>query len=358
MPLLSKPIRLLLFAILVVVALYFARDFLIPICFAGLLAMLFLSVCRWLEGKGMGRGLAAFLCLVSFILVIAGVVWLLQWQLSGLLKDVAGIEQRITQQVNKIRQFITNTLGLSQQKQQELLKQQSSGGSGMLNGIMSIVSDTFIKIILVLVYTFLFLYFRGHIKKFILKVSPVDEHRNVLTIIDDSTKVAQHYLTGMAMMIGTLWILYSIGFSLVGVKSPVFFAILCGLLEIIPFVGNLTGTALTVLFSLTQGGSTNIVISILIVYGLIQFIQSYILEPLIVGAKVHINPLFTIIGLVAGELLWGIPGIILAIPLLAIVKIICDHIPSLQPYGFLIGEIRKKKEGGFTDKIKKMFKKK
>jgi predicted PurR-regulated permease PerM len=76
-------------------------------------------------------------------------------------------------------------------------------------------------------------------------------------------------------------------------------------------------------------------------YGIIQFIQGWVLEPLILGRQVKINPLFTILALVFGEIIWGIPGVILAIPITAMLKIVCDHIDALKPYGFLIGEIKK-----------------
>ena len=158
------------------------------------------------------------------------------------------------------------------------------------------------------------------------------------------------------MMIVGLWIMYGIGFSIVGVKNAFFFAILCGVLEIIPFVGNLTGNAITVLMALTQGGGMNMVIGILITYAIVQFLQSYLLEPLVVGAEVNINPLSTIVVLVIGELVWGIAGMVLAIPLLGIVKIICDHVEQLKPYGFLIGEEKKKKKPGIADRIKGWFK--
>ena len=103
--------------------------------------------------------------------------------------------------------------------------------------------------------------------------------------------------------------------------------------------------------SLAQGGDFNLVIGIFITYAIVQFIQTYLLEPLVVGSQVNINPLFTIISLVAGEILWGIPGMVLAIPLLGIGKIICDHVESLQPVGYLIGEDEKKKSG-ISEKIK------
>ena len=162
----------------------------------------------------------------------------------------------------------------------------------------------------------------------------------------------------MATMIVCLWILYGIGFSIVGIKHAIFFAILCGLLEIIPFVGNLTGTMLTMLMALTQGGGATMVLGVLATYMVVQFVQTYLLEPLVVGAEVNINPLFTILVLVAGEMIWGIAGMVLAIPLLGVFKIISDHIPAMQPYGFLVGEEEAQKGPSLKEKIKGLFKKK
>ena len=165
-------------------------------------------------------------------------------------------------------------------------------------------------------------------------------------IISDAGKVSQKYLSGLGMMIAILWLMYGIGFSIVGVESAIFFAILCGLLEIVPFIGNLTGTILTVLMVISQGGSNGMVLGVFITYMFIQFIQTYILEPLVVGSEVNINPLFTILVLVFMEIIWGIPGMIMAIPMLGIVKIICDHIVPLKPFGYLIG--KEKTENGIV----------
>jgi len=143
------------------------------------------------------------------------------------------------------------------------------------------------------------------------------------------------------------------------VKNAFFFAILCGLLEIVPFIGNITGTTLTVLVSIVQGADIPMVISIIITYLLVQFIQEWILSPIIVGSQVKINAFTTIVALVLGELIWGIAGIFLAIPLIGMFKIICDHIESLKPYSFLIGQIEThKSELSFIKRIKNRISKK
>jgi len=209
------------------------------------------------------------------------------------------------------------------------------------------------NLVLVLVYFLFLLYYRSHLKNFLLKLSAPSQRGEMEQIIHSATNVSQQYLLGLSKMIVCLWIMYGIGFSILGVKNALFFAILCGLLEIVPFVGNITGTTLTVLVSALHGAEFSVLIGIVITYAVVQFIQGWVLEPLILGPQVKINPLFTILALILGELLWGISGIILAIPITAIFKIICDHIEPLKPYGFLIGEIEtEKKDGRFITKIK------
>jgi predicted PurR-regulated permease PerM len=153
-----------------------------------------------------------------------------------------------------------------------------------------------------------------------------------------------------------LWVMYGIGFSIAGVNNALFFAVLCGVLELVPFVGNITGTSITVLMALAQSSDIKVVVGVIITYALVQLIQTYILEPLVVGDRLNLNPLFTILIIVVGEAVWGIAGMILAVPLLGIFKIICDNCEPLKDYGFLIGPPKEKKgeEGNF---ITRMFKK-
>jgi predicted PurR-regulated permease PerM len=179
------------------------------------------------------------------------------------------------------------------------------------------------------------------------------------SVVQSITKVSQQYLVGLSKMIFILWILYGIGFSIIGVENALFFAVLCGLLEIVPYIGNITGTIITVLVAAVQGASPPMIIGILGTYGFVQLFQGWVLEPLILGSQVKINPLFTIISLVIGQLVWGIPGIFLAIPLIAMFKIVCDNIDSLNPYGFLIGEIETGEiKIGFVKTLLNFFKKK
>ena len=360
--LLDKSVKILLLIFFSFLILYYGKPFLVPFLIASLLAMLVLPLCTRLERK-MNKILAVLLSILLLLSVISVIIYVFTWQVSDISDKASEIQKNITEKFNQFREFVTNTLGISEQQQQKIIQQQqqSSTGklSGMLTGFFTSFGSLLTSFLIVMVYIFLFLLFRDHFQKFVLKLVPAAEKKNAQTIMHDVRRVSQKYLTGLALMIACLWVMYSIGFSIVGVENAIFFAILCGLLEIVPFVGNLTGVAITLLMTIAQGGSTNMLIGILIVYAIVQFTQSYILEPMIVGREISINPVFTIVGIVAGELLWGIPGMILALPVLGILKIICDHIEPLKPYGFLIGEEKKKgKNKGVVEKVKGWFGKK
>lgn len=355
-PGLQKSAFTLLIIFLIIAGVILAKPFLVPVCFAGLFAMLFLPLCKRFENAGIARGISSFFCVLIFVLLIAAIIALLTWQVKNMADDLGNIEQKVTGLIDNVQNFITDKFGMSRQDQNEMMEKQSENTSGFITKIGETIMGTVVDFILVIVYIFLFLYFRVHIKKFIRKLVPVKDGENADDAIDKIEKVSQQYLTGLGTMIVGLWIMYSIGFSIVGLKNPIFFAILCGIFEIVPFVGNFVGNMLAAVMALTQGGGFPMVIGILICYSTIQFIQTYVLEPLVVGTEVNINPLFTIMGLVLGELLWGIPGMVLAIPLMGIIKIICDHVPALQPYGFLIGR-EKSNKPTLLERIKEKFKK-
>ena len=305
--------------------------------------MLFLPLSRWFESKKIPKGLSILLCIIIFSGLVTGIIWLISWQISDLASESTDIENKVRKMISQAKEYIGTHFGISKKQQEKIITEQAEQNGAMLSNFGSSLTGFVVDFILMLVYIFLLMFYRSRIKTFILQLISSQQKKNTETIIHDIQKVSQQYITGLGMMIACLWIMYSIGFSIVGVKYAVLFAIICGLLEIIPFIGNLTGTLLAILMVIIQGGGAGMVLGVVITYLIVQFLQTYLLEPLVVGAEVNINPLFTIIILVVGELIWGIPGMVLAIPLLGIIKIICDHIPSLKPYGYLIGSDRKKK---------------
>ena len=275
---------------------------------------------------------------------VAGIVTLLGWQISTFTSDFSVIKEKAIETFAQIQEYIFNHLGIPTEQQSEILKDQRPSFGNMVEIVAGSLFNILTDLLFVLFYIFGLLYYRIHIKQFILKLTPANDKREMENLVYSASRVSQQYLVGLTKMIVCLWIMYGIGFSIVGIKSAIFFAVLCGIWEIIPYVGNITGTILTVLISSMQGASISVLVGVVVTYGVVQLIQGWILEPIIVGPQVKINSLTTILALIIGELIWGIPGVFLAIPLVAIFKIVCDHIEPLKSYGFLIGEIENKKE--------------
>ncbi|MBL7893459.1 MAG: AI-2E family transporter [Bacteroidia bacterium] len=354
----SSILKNLLIVFLVFAGLYYAKGFLMPLSVAAVMATLFLPFCNWMERNRVPKGIAALICLLTLLLVATAIGALLGWQIAELTDDIVLIKQRALETGARIQQYIFYHLGISAERQMEILKDQRPSVIGVIPMMAGSLANVFTDFVLVLVYIFFLLYYRIHIKHFLLKLSPPAQRDEMSHVVFRASHVSQQYLVGLAKMIVCLWIMYGIGFSVLGVKNAIFFAIICGLLEIVPFIGNITGTTITVLVAAVNGASLTMLGGVVVTYAIVQLIQGWILEPLIVGAQVKINALFTIIALVIGELVWGIPGIFLAIPLTAMIKIVCDHIESLKPYGFLMGEIETGQgDLGMVKKLKSWFNK-
>lgn len=337
---------------------YFASGFLIPLVFAGILAMLMTPLSAKLEAIGINKALSAFICIVTLVLFFVGVGFLLSTQVTSFAENLPQIEQQVNKQLNSIQSFVQETFGVSPERQQQVFEDSSSGSGGissMVVGFFSSFTGMMATSLLVLVYMFLLLFYRSRFPKFIMKLVDKDEKEQARTIIEESSGVAQQYLVGRGILILILAVLYSIGFSIIGLDSAIFISLIGALLSIIPYVGNIIAFFLFILIGLTQGGGTTLYLYIFIIFSIVQFIESYILEPFVVGAEVDIHPYFTVVAIIVGELLWGVAGMILAIPMLAVVKIIFSHIESLEPYAFLIGDTRDKKESKVTKKVKSWF---
>lgn len=347
-----RELRLSLFILTLSVILYYGKGVLIPVAIAALLAMLFVGLASLMEKKGLPRWASALICILILVCCVTGFAFLLQWQIQSFAEQFSTMKKNLQQSLASLQTWVENQLGIDHAEQDAIAEKQmsQSNNSNMIQAAAFGVLGFLVDAILVVVYTYLLLFYRFRLKNFVLQIVPTKQRERSVDIIDSASTVAGSYMTGLFKMIVILWVMYGIGFSAVGVENALFFAILCGVLELIPFVGNLTGTAIAILGVTAQGGDTNMILGVVGVYMVVQFTQTYFLEPLVVGDQVNINPLFTIFGLVAAEAIWGIPGMLLAIPFMGIIKIICDRIPQLQPYGYLIGSNRKRKSPSWKRK--------
>ena len=198
--------------------------------------------------------------------------------------------------------------------------------------------DAFGDTLLALVYIFCLLHYRDKFWEFLLRLFPTEEHTKVARIVNATSDVARKYLWGRLILIFILAVLYGIGFVIIGLQNALFLALIAAIFTFVPYIGPLIGFVFPLLVALASQNVLTLVLGVLAVYLVAQFVESYILEPMIVGSEVNLNPFFTILAIVVGGLMWGVPGMILGIPILGIVRIILENIEPLRPYAFLLGE--------------------
>ena len=338
---LSKPVLLLLFILSLIALLYIGRPFLVPVGYSLLLAIALTPLCRKLEQRGLGRGLAVSVCVGLLVLLISGVISVLSVRTVNVAQDFMALQDQVFARLDKVETYVTRLTHWSQERQLGYLKSQTTLLLGMvstyLQSLLTSAALTLVEFGLILFYIFCWMYYRERFEQFMLRVVPRREQRTARTVEEAVGEMTYQYISGRLLVLLIQGAIYYLGFLLVGGPYPLFFAILGAILNIVPYIGAVLAGLFPLLIALLTGSVVNIIGVAGVALGNHLFESNY-LTPKIVGAKVKISPLFTVFTVVIGELIWGVAGMILFIPLLGVIKIICDNVDELRPYGLLIGD--------------------
>jgi predicted PurR-regulated permease PerM len=331
----------LLFLILLVYTLVEAREFLYPLVMALLFAYLLYPVVKQLEKWGVPRILANFITILTAMALFAFVLLLLYKQLSTFLTDFPELKEKALRNIDQLQAQIDRKLGDDNQSDERWLRLQVSNAldlSGtMITNLLLATTGTITKFALMPVYIFLMLYYRNKFESFIFRSAPSHQHAKVRQIIEEISQVTKRYMSGVVIVILILCVINSTGLLIIGVEYAILLGIVSAFLNFIPYFGTLIGGAVPFLYTLMIQGDPQKTLAVLVFFLLVQFTENNILTPNITGSKVNINPLFTILSIIVGGMLWGLPGMFVAVPLLGMFKIYCDHEESLSSYSFLLG---------------------
>lgn len=338
---LRKANRLLIFLFLLFAGMYYARPFLLPVSLAILFSMLVTGLANRFEKWGMARWLSTILCTLILVVTFLGAVYFITDEVAEFANDIPALQEQTINNLDSMQDFIERKWGIDPEKQLSLLKSRSSsiltGIGTIIQAILEMLTDVLKYFVLITVYVLLMLLYRDKFHLFVLKQVGDTEQERAREVLQKCTNVAEQYLLGRGLLVMILFFMYAGGYKISGLDHALFLALVAAALSIIPIVGTLVGGAIPVIIALitdTSGAALGAVIVFLVA----QVVENYVLTPLVVGAKVNLNPLFTIMAVILGGALWGAIGMIVFIPFLAIVKIICDNIPALNHYGFLIGK--------------------
>jgi predicted PurR-regulated permease PerM len=325
---------------------FIGRDVITPLVMAFFLSIILLPTYRKLRNQRAPEGLAIFFSILLLVIVLAAVVWFFSSQISGLVADFPRIKSNVTTHLNTLSQWVGRSFGISAERQTQMIAEYNDRllnfATGMLGGAASSLSGIFIFIGLLPIYIFLMLFYKNLLLRFVFLWFPSDNHPKVEEVMRESEIIIKSYLVGLLIQITYITILLGGILLVVGIKHAILIGAIFAILNLIPYVGALVGNIIGVLLTVS---STTEVWPIFVVLGTIAFVQfldNNILMPRIVGSKVKINALATIVGVIVAGALAGVSGMFLSLPVIAVMKIIFDRTDTLKQWGVLLGDEKPK----------------
>jgi len=338
-----------------------AQEILVPFAFAVLLAILLLPLVNFLERKKFSRVLSIAIALLFSLLFISAIVYFLSTQIINFIDDIPSIKKHLNDHWITLQKWIRAKMNISLKEQDRYFNNAAENITGSkgeyIRDTFFSITEALMLVILLPIYTFLILYYRDLIRRFLYAVFRKEYSERVTLVINQSKLMINSYMTGLLIEMGIVAACNSIGLWMLGIKYALFFGVLGAVLNIIPYIGIFAATLFTVLVTLTTSNNSSDIIGVIVIMYGIHMLDVNILMPKIIASRLRINALISILGVVAGGALTGISGLFLSVPAVAMIKIICDQVDGLQPWGILLGDDISGKDRIY-DKIRAMRAKK
>ncbi len=342
LPLVVRLTFVLLAVFLLVYEMAILREIITLLAFSLLLSLLLLPLCRRLERWRVPRVGAIFICLILLIAVLVGAIWLVSVQLGNFVSEFPRFEAKMTALLTRAQAMAQNTFGIERAQLINQLKAYSQNllqnGGSLAAGLFSTTTNFVANATLIPLFVFFILLYRDFFRQFLHKLFPERHHENVNRVLRKINTVVKDYLVGLVLVIGIVAALNTLGLLVLGIDYAPFFGILAAVLLLIPYIGILIGSLLPILYALVTKDSYGYALGVAAVFGVVQVLEGNFITPYVVGSKVSVNPLAAILAFFLAGQLWGISGLILALPATAILKVLFDNINGLEAYGFLLGE--------------------
>lgn len=329
----AKAIRFLQIIFFSSAILYFGKTLFIPLFYGLLIAIVLFPVCKWLEQKRFPRTLAITVCLLIVALLLCGIIVLLIWQIGMFRHDAPILIKKLQETLNDVLQGIERTFGITTSDwSQQGVVNIGSMAKTMVNDML----DTVFIFFLVPIYTALFLYHRHVFVQFLRWVAGERHKAKLDLILHKMIHTYFNYIKGMIFVYIIVGILNSIGLLILGIEHAILFGMLCAIMTIIPYAGIFISSLLPISIAWLSTGSVWYPLGVVAVFTIVQYLEANVIFPKVVGVQLNISTWAMLVAIIAGGVLWGVSGMILFIPLVALLKIASDYIEEWKPLNILL----------------------
>lgn len=318
-----------------------AGNLIVPILFAGIIAVLLSPAVHFLVKRRIHRAIAITIILFIVLLLFAALMLLLSTQATNLKDAFPQLLDKFNEFSGSAINWVSTAFNIEKEKITNWIAQSKAellnGSNAAIGFTLTNMGNGLTMLFLIPVYTFMILYYQPHLLQFIRKATGSANHEQTTELLGETKTIIQHYLVGLFFEFLIVASLNIIGLFALGINYALLLGIAGALLNIIPYIGGLIALILFMIIALVTK-EPMYVIYVAVLYSIIQFIDNNFIVPRIIGAKVKLNALVSLIGVIAGAALWGISGMFLSIPVIAILKLVFDRIEPLRPFGFLLGD--------------------
>ncbi len=345
-PFYARLALVLLAIVLIIFLLYVAQSVLIPLFFAIQVSLLLYPLSRWFEIKWrLGRGTASFLSIFLFVIALSIFLYILSYQILLFSQDIPALQQRVSSMLVEFQNWLTTKYKIDSSVQVEYMNQAAdnivSGAAGYVGQLFLQISEILFWVVIVFIFSYFILHHRKLLVNFMIGVFPTESSEKVRGIINETRGIANNYIIGLLIEFVVVAIAYCVTFMLLQVKYAILLGLICAALNFIPYLGFIVACILVLLVTLMHGSLALALQAVALLF-IIHVLDANVLLPRVVGNKVKMNALITIIAVLMGGILWGIAGMFLSIPISAMLKIIFENVDTLKPWALLMGVEDKK----------------
>lgn len=335
-------LALTLFAIaLILLFMWIGKSLLVPLFFSFLVAILLHPVVKFFEKRRFPRSLAAVVTLLIFMVLIGGLFYFFSHQVVRLSRDLPGLQAKVLDKWQDIQDWISDRYHITNGQQAAYM---NKSATGILNTAMNSAATTFVGIaetmvltIFFFIFTFFILQYRRLLMRFVIELFDESHNEKVRDIINRIRSLINSYVLGLLLEMCVVGTLIFVSLMIIGVKYALMISIMAAVLNIIPYLGIYFCMGIALLITAATN-TTGHVIAVGVVFLITHFADANVILPHVVGGKVKMNPFITILVVLIGHLIWGIPGMFLFIPLTAMLRLISEEVPGMKPWAILIGE--------------------